>query len=344
MIDYLQTTHIIGNSLFSLVVSGSLFLLMLLAMVVLRLPLRGRMKRLQEEDKPLALLLWLDKLLPLLPLIGAWVGFYRLDLPETADTILRGAFTLLLIILMVRTLIFLTEKSLHKWAAGQEVRYRPLLTLFRLTIWLLASIFFLGNLGFDISAVVAGLGVSGIAVAIAAQGILGDLFNYFVILFDRPFEMGDFIIFGDKMGSVEKIGIKTTRIRAISGEQLVVSNSALTGSQIHNYKRMARRRVLFRIGITYETEKAFLREIPGFIREIIDTLEQATFDRSHFASFGDYALIFESVYYVESSDYLTYMNIQEEINLQLSDRFEEKGIEFAYPTQVVHLSGAQDKG
>lgn len=339
MIDYLHTTQLFGNSLYSLLLSLALVVITLIALGILRLPLRRRIRAMQGAEKPALLLIWMDKLLPLIPLIGIWLGFKRLELSSGAERFLDGALTLFLILLLVKTIIMAAERSLQKWAAGQEQRYRPLLTFFRLVVWLLGSIFFLGNLGFDISAVVAGLGVSGIAVAIAAQGILGDLFNYFVILFDKPFELGDFIIFDDKMGSVEKIGIKTTRIRAISGEQLVVANSALTGSKIHNYKRMERRRVVFKVGITYETDRRLLGEIPEMIREIIQGQEHAAFDRSHFASFGDYALIFETVYYVETADYLTYMNIQQGINLALAERFAEKGIEFAYPTQVLHLAG-----
>ena len=166
---------------------------------------------------------------------------------------------------------------------------------------------------------------------------MGDLFNYFVIFFDRPFELGDFIIFDDKLGSIEKIGIKTTRIRALGGEQLVVSNSALVNARLHNYKRMERRRIVFRIGVTYQTPSQQLEEIPRIIRGIIESIDLTQFDRSHFQGYGDFALSFETVYYVLTSDYAVYMDIQQEINLRIYKTFEEREIEFAYPTQTLYL-------
>lgn len=208
----------------------------------------------------------------------------------------------------------------------------------RISIWILGTIFLLDNLGFQISTVIATLGIGGVAVALAAQAILKDLFSYFSILFDRPFEPGDFIIIGDYMGTVEHIGVKTTRIRSLSGEQLVFSNSDLTDSRVRNYKRMARRRVVFKIGVTYQTSQEKVKKIPGIVKDIIDSIDLATLDRVHFSAFGDFSLVFEIVYYVESGEYNKYMDIQEQINLKLYREFEAKGIEFAYPTQSLFLT------
>jgi small-conductance mechanosensitive channel len=196
----------------------------------------------------------------------------------------------------------------------------------------------LDNLGFEIATIVAGLGISGIAVALAAQAILGDLFSYFVIFFDKPFEIGDFIIFDDKKGVIEKIGIKSTKIRSLSGEVVVVSNSNLTNARLHNYKKMERRRVAFTIGVTYQTKAEHLKYIPGKIQEVIEGLELTEFDRCHFNNYGNFSLDFETVYYVLSNDYKIYMDIQQEINLTLYENFAEKGIEFAYPTQTLYLN------
>ncbi len=326
-----------GNSITSYLISLAILIGGFLLMKVARAVFRKRIK-----------FQWIDRFLPLFALAAAYVAVIRLNLNGTLEMVVNALVTFIAAITLVRGILFLIDTAIARWADRQEAgtqdaelvrRYRPLKTLVHLVIWLIGSLFFLGNLGMDISAVVAGLGVSGIAVAIAAQGILGDLFNYFVILFDRPFEVGDFIIFGDKMGGVEKIGIKTTRIRAIGGEQLVISNSNLTGSKIHNYKRMERRRVVFEIGVTYQTPRNMLEEITKRIRGIVEALDNVTFDRCHFKSFGDYALKFETVYYVGSADYALYMDIQQEINLRLAEAFEEMGVEFAYPTQVVHLPG-----
>jgi small-conductance mechanosensitive channel len=185
--------------------------------------------------------------------------------------------------------------------------------------------------------VVAGLGIGGIAVALAAQAVLGDLFSYFSILMDRPFELGDFIIIDDYMGTIEHIGIKTTRIRSLGGEQLVFSNTDLTGSRIRNYKRMEQRRIVFRIGVVYQTPVEKLKEIPGIIKGIMDAIPEARTDRAHFASYGDSSLDFEIVYYVLTGDYNKYMDIQQEINLSLAEEFERRGIEFAYPTRTLFI-------
>ncbi|MEE9594372.1 MAG: mechanosensitive ion channel family protein, partial [Candidatus Hydrothermarchaeales archaeon] len=212
---------------------------------------------------------------------------------------------------------------------------RPVIKVF---IWGFGVIFLLDNLGFEISTVVAGLGIGGIAVALAAQAVLGDLFSYFAIMIDRPFEIGDFIIVGDYLGTVEHVGIKTTRIRSLGGEQLVFSNTDLTNSRVRNYKRMEKRRVLFTMGVTYQTSHEKLKEIPTVIRDIIENISDTVFDRAHFSSYGDFSLVFEVAYYVASGDYKKYMDIQQEINLKIKEEFEKRGIEFAYPTQTVYLN------
>ncbi|MDI6605679.1 MAG: mechanosensitive ion channel family protein [Candidatus Omnitrophota bacterium] len=215
---------------------------------------------------------------------------------------------------------------------------KGILKVAKLIVWGLALIFFLDNLGFRISAVIAGLGIGGVAVALAAQAILGDLFSYFAILFDRPFEVGDFIITGEYLGTVEHVGIKTTRIRSLSGEQLIFSNTDLTNSRVRNYKRMEQRRVVFKLGVTYQTALAQLKTIPGIIEKIIKNVGDTVFDRAHFFSYGDFSLIYEVVYYVIGSDYNKYMDIQQEINFAIREEFEKRNIEFAYPTQTLYLS------
>lgn len=207
----------------------------------------------------------------------------------------------------------------------------------KVLIWGIAVAVFLENLGVEISALVAGLGIGGIAVALAAQTILGDLFSYVTIYFDRPFEIGDFIIIGEFVGTVEHIGIKTTRLRSIGGEQLVLSNSDLTASRLKNFKRMEQRRVLFKIGLTYDTPREQLKEIPGIIKDIIESIEDTLFDRAHFATYAAYSLDFEIVYYVLTRDYYRYMDIQQEINFRLMEEFDKRGIKFAFPTQTVHI-------
>ncbi|MCA9429975.1 MAG: mechanosensitive ion channel family protein, partial [Candidatus Omnitrophica bacterium] len=203
----------------------------------------------------------------------------------------------------------------------------------RVAIWTVALLITLDNLGFEITALVAGLGVGGIAIAFALQSILGDIFCSIAILLDKPFVVGDFIIVQDMLGSVENIGIKTTRLRSLSGEQIVFSNADLLSSRIRNFKRMYERRVLFSFGVVYETDLDNVEAIPGIVREIIESIDKTRFDRAHFKEYGDFALNYEVVYYVLDADYNVYMDIQQEINIRLFREFKERDIHFAYPTR-----------
>lgn len=208
----------------------------------------------------------------------------------------------------------------------------------RVAIWLVIVLMILDNFGVNITTLVASLGIGGIAVALAIQNILGDLFSSLSIVLDKPFVVGDFISVDDIAGTVEYVGLKTTRIRGLGGEQVVFSNSDLLGSRIRNYKRMQTRRIVFGIGVTYETSKALVRAIPDILREIVQAQPQVSFDRAHFKSYGASSLDFEIVYIVNTPEYAAYMDVQQAINLALFDRFADEGIEFAYPTQTVYLS------
>lgn len=208
----------------------------------------------------------------------------------------------------------------------------------RVTLWALVVLAALDNLGFNITALLAGLGIGGVAVALAAQSVLGDLFASLSIVFDQPFVIGDFIVTDDQMGTVEYIGLKTTRIRSLSGEQIVFSNSDLLKSRIHNYKRMEERRVLFRFGVVYQTPPEVLEAIPALVLEVIDGMPRTRFDRAHFQAFGDSSLDFEVVYYVLDRDYNIYMDVHQEILFALFRRFQERGIDIAFPTRTLYLN------
>jgi len=198
----------------------------------------------------------------------------------------------------------------------------------------------LENFGVNITTFITGLGVGGVAVALAVQNILGDLFASLSIVLDKPFVIGDSLAVGEFQGTVEHVGLKTTRLRSLGGEQLIFSNGELTKSRMRNYGRMAERRVVFKIGVTYDTPREKLAQIPAWIKQIITEQPQTRVDRSHFAAYGDFALTFETVYYVLSPDYNTYMDIQQTINLKIHERFEKEGIEFAFPTQTLILERA----
>lgn len=207
----------------------------------------------------------------------------------------------------------------------------------RLLLYTAIVLVALDNFGIDVTTLIAGLGIGGIAVALAMQNILGDLFASLTIVLDKPFEVGDFLVVGDTVGTVEKIGLKTTRLRSLSGEQTVVANGDLLGSRIRNYKRMEERRIVFSLGVSYDTPAEKLERIPAMAQQIIEAQEHTRFDRAHFARFGDSTLDFEVVYYMQVPEYLTYMNVQQAINLALARRFAEEEIAFAFPTRTVHV-------
>lgn len=207
----------------------------------------------------------------------------------------------------------------------------------KIAIWLIAILVALDNAGIEITPLIAGLGVGGVAIALATQNILGDLFASLSIVIDKPFVLGDFITVGTEAGTVEKIGLKTTRVRSLSGEQLIFSNNDLLSSRIRNYKRMLERRSLFRFGVLYGSTRGQLEQIPIIVREIVDGIPEARFDRAHFQGFGDSSLDFEVVYWVLVPDYNKYMDIQQQINLELFSRIEALGTGFAFPTRTLYL-------
>jgi len=229
------------------------------------------------------------------------------------------------------------EKRKEEQKIGNTSMMSVLGAIGKVILWTVILLTVLSNFGVEITPLIASLGVGGIAIALALQTILGDLFNAFVIYFDKPFEEGDFVIIGQDMGVIKKIGIKSTRIQALGGQELVVSNSELTSTRINNYKQMEKRRVVFEIGVQYDTGSKKLRKAKKIIQEVINKIEGADLDRVHFKKYGDSALIFEVVYYVGTSDYNKYMDIQEEMNLKIYERFEKQGIEFAFPTRTIQF-------
>jgi len=274
--------------------------------------------------------------------VSSFIGTLSLQLPAEVRDILWKVTMVAAIVqagIWISTALTIWLENYRKGEedGGNRMTMNALSFLGRIVLWATALLLILDNLGVDVTALVAGLGIGGVAIALAVQNILGDLFASLSIVLDQPFVLGDFIVVGDLAGSVEHIGIKTTRIRSISGEQLVFSNADLLGSRIRNFGRMERRRVVFSIGVTYQTPVDKLERIPALIRSAVEAQEQVSFDRSHFSSYGDFSLNFETVYFVESSDYAKHMDILQAVNLRIFQSFADDGIEFAYPTQTLIL-------
>jgi small-conductance mechanosensitive channel len=211
----------------------------------------------------------------------------------------------------------------------------------KMVLWLFIFLITLDNFGVDITALVAGLGIGGIAIALAVQNVLSDLLAYVSIVADQPFSYGEFLVVGEFSGTVEHIGIKTTRIRSLSGELIIFSNNDLLNSRVRNYKRMNERRQLFTIGVTYSTPYDRLKEIPDLLKLAVEEQEQVRFDRAHMKMYADFSINYEVVYYMLVPDYIELMNTQQAVNLRIHELFSERKIEFAFPTQTIHLAKAE---
>jgi small-conductance mechanosensitive channel len=346
-IEYLTEVTILDNTPLSWAVALAAGLILVLLLQLVRGLLRRRLAAVTEPrgfrvDDLLFTLLGATRNWALLA-AGVYVAVLLLALDPVTSLRLRqivGIVFLLQVALWAnRSIGYFAElyRRNEEMDSGRRTSLAALTFVGRLVVFSLLLLLLLDNLGIDVTTLIAGLGIGSIAVALALQGILGDLFASLSIVFDKPFEIGDFIIVDDMMGSVEHIGLRTTRIRSLSGEQLVFANTDLLASRIRNYKRMAERRVQFQFGVEYGTSQELLARIPVLIRELVEGAADTRFDRSHFKAFGAYSLDFETVYYVLSADYNRFMDIQQELNLAIYRRFHELGIQFAFPTETLMI-------
>jgi len=346
---HLLDTKFLGNTLFSwglavLAAVGTWLVLFLARRIVVRALRKFARKTETGADDIVVAALARTKGWVIL-VVALFAGARLIDFPARAD---KAFVAVLVLALIVQGGIWLDTALSEAMARARKKHMdtdpASLTTvtaagfIARFALWSILVLLALDNLGFNITSLVAGLGIGGVAIALAVQNILGDVFAAMSIVLDKPFAVGDFVVVGEMMGSVEQVGIKTTRVRSLSGEQLVFANSDLLSSRIRNFGRMYRRRVVFTVGVTYQTPRAQLEQIPGILRKAIESQDGTQFDRSHFRDFGDFALNFETVYYVLSSDYNVYMDVQQAINLYVHREFEQRGIEFAYPTQTLFVA------
>jgi small-conductance mechanosensitive channel len=288
--------------------------------------------------------------LPALYVLAVWLGLKHLALAPGLVKALRAGVVILVAVQSVRFLSGFARQLLERQmlrraespeAAELEMRsVRGILVFVNIVGWIMASILVMDNLGIKVSTFVAGLGIGGIAIALAAQAVLGDLFSYFVIFFDRPFQVGHSIKVGNFQGEVESIGIKTTRLRSLTGEMVVMSNKFLTDNQVQNFRMLQRRRALVTFDVDYDTTGDKLRAVPGVVRGIVESLPRATLERAHLKSFEESGLRFEVVFHVEAPEYGVFMDHLHEFNLRLKEALEARGIGFAFPTRVVKTVAA----
>jgi small-conductance mechanosensitive channel len=287
----------------------------------------------------------------LVVLIGAYYGLDTLTFLQPYSALLTAIFTVAEI-LLVTFIIARVTNVLVDWYAEKSTkrgkrRSEHILFLFKkltqVAIYVFAFLVVLAVFKIDLSGVVVGLGVGGIAIALALQTLLSDAFSAFSIYFDKPFEIGDFIVVGNYSGTVKKIGLKSTRLQLLQGEELVLSNKELTTASVRNFKNIRKRRIVFTLGVTCDTPLKKLRKIPDIISGIMEKTELAKLERVHFKEFGDFSLNFEVVYYMKVGDYIKYMDTRQEINFAIIEAFEKEGIETAFPTQTIFLDRSSSK-
>jgi small-conductance mechanosensitive channel len=333
------------NSMTAWLIAGGITLAILAVLLALRPLVRRYAAKLHATDRAEFLEIPMQVLsrttLPYLLIMSVFAGLQALELGPKLTIATRTAITIASfwqagVWVAAAVHAWVQRRRLHSVAAEDRAALGSLgiiSFLASVLIWALVLLLTLDNLGINITALVAGLGIGGVAVALALQNVLGDLFASLSITLDRPFVVGDFLAVDTFLGSVENIGIKTTRLRSLDGEQIIVSNSDLLKSRVRNYGRMSERRVPFATRVSYDTPIGTIERIPAYIKEIVESEEGIRFDRSHFLKHGEFALEFETVYYVLSADFNRFMDIQQSINLKLHRRFAELKVEFAYPTQ-----------
>ena len=341
-----------GEVNFQFVVAAVIvFLALTFAFWFLRMVILHRVKKLADKTSGD----FDDLIVDLVQNIRAWVyslvalyaSLQFFSLPEVLDKIVAGVFYFAVVWQLIEIATGFVDYFVTKFLEKDEdgdgevdpnaaMASHMVTIISKIVLWSLGALFVLSNLGIEVTSLIAGLGIGGIAIAFALQGVLGDLFASFSLFFDKPFRIGDFVVIGTDKGTVQKIGIKTTRIKTLQGEELVVSNTELTSTRVQNFKKMQERRISSQFGITYETPQERVQEIPGIVTRLFDDLDGGRLDRVHFVSFGDSALIFELVYYVDSPDYADYLDVQQKFNFDLMARFAEVGISFAYPTQTIY--------
>ena len=341
-----------GNTLFEYGVALALFIGLTILFKIIQVVVLRRLAKLAKRTKTDiddTLIRIVESIRPqFYGFLALYLGLRMLAFPVWMDNTLTALLLIFIVFQAVKAvgilIDYIGEKRLQK--EGKEGTIDPseraaiglIKTIAKAVLWILGFLLILSNLGIEVTSLIAGLGIGGIAVAFALQAILGDLFSSFTLYFDKPFSVGDYIVIGDISGTVEHIGIKSTRLRALQGEEIILSNADLTSSRIHNYKRMEQRRITFTFGVLYETSSEKLKKIPTMVRDMFENVQKAEIVRVYFTNLGESSLDFQVVYRVLSADYDDYAEIQQNVNLALVETFEKEEIAFAYPTRTLYLN------
>ncbi len=344
--DFLQNTFW-GNSIEAYLLAILIFFVSVYALKIFKSVIIAKIKKVSEKTKTEIDNMVIDAISSIhWPFYVFASLYFSVNFLNVNNAIKNWLFYIFLIavvyygIRFVERLINFGIGILSKKQDGEDDTILKLIgTVAKIALWGAAVLLVLSNMGINVTSLIAGMGIGGIAIALALQNILGDLFSSLSIYFDKPFKVGDYVsLGGTNSGTVKKVGIKTTRIETPQGEELVVANSELTKAMLSNFGAMERRRATFNIGVTYDTPLEKLKKITGIIREIIESHgEKTEIARIHFTTFGDFSLIYSATYYVNSDQYNVFADIQQDINFKILEKFEEQNIEMAFPTQTVYV-------
>jgi small-conductance mechanosensitive channel len=337
-----------GNTLLQYILAFGVFLLSIFILMIFEKIVVHKLKKIAKRTA-----IEIDDIL--MAMIGAigwpfyafwsfYIALRFISIPQFFYEYLPSIIFVLTIYYIAKIIQVLIDYWTHKLAVEKEEALKIdsssakfLRRILKGVLWMITIILILQNLGYNISTIVAGLGIGGIAIAFALQNILEDIFASFSIHFDKPFQIGDFIVMGEEKGTVKSIGMKSTRLQSLQGEELIISNRELTEARVHNFKRMEKRRIVFNLGVAYETPTKKLKKIPDIIRKIGDKIDLVEIDRTYFKEFADFSLNFEIVYFLNSIDFDVFVKTREKINIAIKEVFEKEGIEMAYPTQTVFV-------
>jgi len=346
--DFLEI-EVGDNTVFNFVKALVLFVILFSTFKIFKSVVVSRLRKMAEKTKNEID----DELIKVLDCVKTWVysilslyfalKFFVVVGPDT-EKFIDAVFWFTLIFQLIKS-----SQSLISWALyrmivkkdgkGDQAKttYYGIRLVVNIVLWSVGILMILSNLGINVTSLVASLGIGGVAIAFAIQNVLGDILSSFSIYFDKPFEIGDYIMIGEHDGTVKKIGLKTTRLETLQGEELVISNSELTSSRVQNFRKLKSRRVLLNFGVEYGTDHGKLKKVNEMIKKLIDEIELVELARTHFIEFGDSSLNFEVAYHVMSSDHQVYFDKQQEVNFALHDALEKEGINMAFPTRTVQL-------
>ena len=333
-----------GNSIKEYIIATVIFVLIVIIFRIVKYQIVKKLRKVANNTKAKVddlLIKIVDKIgWPFYVFFAIFISLKFIHVPDIVNVFFTYTTPIVVVIIVVRSLQQFVDYGIQKLGKEKQEENETAVIniigrILRGALWGIALVYVVSLFGYDVTTVVASFGVLGIVLAFGLQEVLSDIFASISIFFDKPFEIGDFIIVGDIIGVVKEVGIKSTRVQSLWGQEVVISNKELTSARINNYKKMKRRRIQFSFGVVYEISAEKLEKVLEITKDIVTSIELAELDRVHFKEYGDFSLNFEVVYYVNTSDYSKYMDIQQEINFLLKKRFEKEAISFAYPTQTI---------